>query len=542
MLIGPLPFALLSAMASVPMLVLLGGLVVLGWSVQRAAIVAFGSALFSGVAFYGLDPLGGLVAVVKGGLLSFFVLPILWAALFLHTLLGRLGAVDTIGAAMVRSAGTPAVRALLIGWGFSGFIQGFAGAGAPVASVVPLLQAAGFNAVSSASAAMVGHSWAITFGSMGTSYFAIQLVTRIPGEELVPWLGALFVLPIVATGLAVLHILLGWSGVRTGGPAALGAGLSMAAALWATASLGAAAVASIVAALVGCVVLLLSARAVRLLRGEANGASPHSLGGLRAGSSPALEGEETRGGSIHMALLPYYLLVGLTLAVQAGPLAPLTGLVMLGADLPGTVTALGYQAPPEVAFPRLRLFQHPATIIGVAMALTGAAYGAAGRWPSGALWGAITMTYRRSTASSAAVLFMVMMALVMADAGMISALASGLRSVAGPAFPLLSPLLGVLGSLMTGANTNSNVAMGALQVETAAALGLGPALFAAAQSVGGSLGAGVSPDKAAIGATAAGASGQEAAIVRRALPYALGIAGVVGLEVLIFSRWPGLFV
>jgi lactate permease len=131
---------------------------------------------------------------------------------------------------------------------------------------------------------------------------------------------------------------------------------------------------------------------------------------------------------------------------------------------------------------------------------------------------------------------MVMMALVMADAGMMNLIADGLRALVGPAFPLLSPFLGVLGAFMTGSNTNSNVAMGVLQVETAAALGLVPALIAAAQSVGGSIGAGVSPDKAAIGASAAGIQGQEAAIMRRALPYALLATLVVGIEVLALTR------
>jgi lactate permease len=97
---------------------------------------------------------------------------------------------------------------------------------------------------------------------------------------------------------------------------------------------------------------------------------------------------------------------------------------------------------------------------------------------------------------------------------------------------VLSPFLGVLGAFMTGSNTNSNVTMGLLQVETALALGLPPVLIAAAQTVGGSIGAGVSPDKAVIGSAVAGTPGREAAIARRALPYALVTTGIVGLQIL----------
>ncbi|MBM2810441.1 MAG: glcA [Chloroflexi bacterium] len=305
MLIGPLPDPLLSVLAMLPIVTLLSGLTILRWSAARSSIVAFGLALVLGVVVFGLGPLGAVLAMVKGTLLSLFVLLIVWAALFLYSILNRLGAIETIGSAMIGSSQRPAARALLMGWGFSGFIQGFAGFGAPVASVVPLLQVAGFDGVAAAAATMVGHSWAITFGSMGSSYFAIQLVTGIPGEELAPWLGFLFVLPIIFTGFAVLHVLLGWKGVRSGAPLVMGVGGAMAATLWITAVLGAGAVASVLAGMVGCGLLLAIARVGRPRL--ADGASQGSLRVVAEGKS-----------SIHLALLPYYMLVAITLATQVG--------------------------------------------------------------------------------------------------------------------------------------------------------------------------------------------------------------------------------
>ncbi|HEY3115798.1 MAG TPA: L-lactate permease [Chloroflexota bacterium] len=521
-LIG-LPPSLLPVLATVPIVVLLVGLAALGWSAPRAALVGFGLATLLAIFAFGLEPGGAAVALAKALLLSLFVLTIVWAALFLHAVLERLGAVEAIGAAMASATPWEPARALLLAWGFSGFVQGFAGAGAPVASVVPLLRMVGFAPLPSAAAAMVGHSWAITFGSMGSSYFAIQLVTRIPGDVLAPWLGALFVLPIIFTGLAVLHILLGWKGVRSGGVLAVGVGGAMAATLWITAAVGAGAVASVAAAMIGCVGLLLIGRVLRPAMGSDDTASF---------SVPEM--------NIHLALLPYYLLIALTFVAQAGPLAPLARSVVLGVDLPSTTTALAYGALAETTYPRLRVFQHPAAIIAVAIFITALWYRARGQWRAGTLGHSLAAVYQRAGALSVTVLFMVMMALIMADAGMIGSLALGLRDLVGPTFPFLSPLLGVLGALMTGSNTSSNVAMGVLQVETAAALGLSPALIAAAQSVGGSIGAGVSPDKAVIGAHMAGLRGSEAAITRRALPYALLIACMVGLEVLLLAHWfPG---
>ena len=506
-----LPPPVLSALSALPIVALLGGLVALNWPARRASIVAFLLAAVIATLFFGMQVEGLLYALAKGVLLSLVVLLVVWSALLLYTLVDRLGAIAVIGSAMASAAGRPAAQALMIGWGFSGFLQGIAGFGAPVASVVPLLKSAGFEAERSIAGAMVGHSWAITFGSMGSSYLAILLVTRLPADAVAPWTAFLFAIPITATGLAVLHILLGRDGVRQGWHIALTAGLVMALGMWVVASLGAAQIASTVPALLGCgVIWLLARRGTRVEVGE-------------------------RKLSFHTAFLPYYVLIGLTFATQFGPLAEFVRGMILGVDFPATTTALGYQVVAEPNYPKLRILSHPATIIAIAIVVMMVVYRQLGIWPSGTLRSALVLTYKRSTASSTAVAFMVMMALVMSDSGMTRALADAIRNGAGAAFPVLAPYLGVLGAFMTGSNTNSNVTMGLLQLETALALGLPPVLIAAAQTVGGALGSGVSPDKAVLGSAVAGTPGREAAITRRAVPYSLVIVGIVGVEVFVLA-------
>jgi lactate permease len=461
-----------------------------------------------------MTPNGLLVALGKGMALSVFVLLVVWSALLLYTIVDDLGAIKVIGAAMMGAAGRAPAQALMIAWGFSGFLQGIAGFGAPVASVVPLLKLAGFESERAVASAMIGHSWAITFGSMGSSYLAILLVTRLPAEAIAPWTALLFALPILATGFSVLHILLGLQGVREGWLTVVAAGGVMAMAMVVIASMGAWPIASTVPALLGCGVIWLLAR------------TPGSAAGKIEGSA-----------GFHLAFLPYYMLIGLTVATQVEPLAPLARGLSLGVDFPATVTSLGFTVAPEPNYPRLRPLAHPASVIGVAIVIMAVVYRRLGRWPTGTLRRALRLTYRRSAPSSVAVAFMVMMALVMSDSGMTRALAEATRTAAGPAFPVLSPFLGVLGAFMTGSNTNSNVTMGLLQLETALALGLPPVLIAAAQTVGGSIGAGISPDKAVIGAAVAGTAGREAAIARRALPYGLAITAIIGIEVLALAMF-----
>ena len=93
---------------------------------------------------------------------------------------------------------------------------------------------------------------------------------------------------------------------------------------------------------------------------------------------------------------------------------------------------------------------------------------------------------------------------------------------AGGIFAFLSPMIGWLGSAVTGSDTSSNSLFGALQV--AAAQGrrhLDPMLLAAANSSGGVLGKMISPQNLAIGAAAVGMAGQEGDLFRKVLEWSL---------------------
>ena len=112
---------------------------------------------------------------------------------------------------------------------------------------------------------------------------------------------------------------------------------------------------------------------------------------------------------------------------------------------------------------------------------------------------AARLTYRQSRSSTLSVATMVVMAVVMADTGMTVLLAKGIASVSGPLFPLVSPFIGLLGSFMSGSNTNSNVMFGLLQMETARALGIGAVTISSIQSIGASVGSSMAPAKVLVG-------------------------------------------
>ena len=129
-----------------------------------------------------------------------------------------------------------------------------------------------------------------------------------------------------------------------------------------------------------------------------------------------------------------------------------------------------------------------------------------------------------------------MMALIMSDSGMTNVIAQGIANVFGSFFPLVSPYIGVLGSFITGSNTNSNVMFGVLQQNTAIVLGKSAVLMAAAQSVGGSLGVAISPSTIMTGAANVGLNGRENEIMKITMKYCLINVLFVGIFVYILSN------
>jgi lactate permease len=127
------------------------------------------------------------------------------------------------------------------------------------------------------------------------------------------------------------------------------------------------------------------------------------------------------------------------------------------------------------------------------------------------------------------------MAYVMNAAGMSASLGVALAAT-GPLFPACSALIGWVGVLLTGSDTSSNALFCGLQRATADALGIDPALAAAANTAGGVTGKMVSPQSLSVATAAAGLAGREGELFRRAIGHsiaqALLVAGLTALAAL----------
>ena len=510
-------------LASLPILVLIVAMVWLRWSAPRAGAMSWLVVAVLSLAFFGADATILALGTSKGLSLALFVLSIIWTSVLLYNVIDHMGGIRVIGTTMTRLVADPLGQALVVGWAFAGFMQGVAGFGVPVAVVAPLLVLMGFSPARAAAIVLVGHAWAVTFGSLGSSFFTIQLVTDIEGDVIGPHMAAMFVLPTILTGFAVAHLQGGLHSMRRGAVGILIIGGAMSATVWLLAVIGAPQVASIVSGLLGCGVGWAVAKAGLLGRGENAEETDQP-------AEAATKTEDTPSLGFHMAFLPYYLVLGLSVISQIPAIKELGATWHWGLDYPATLTAEGFSVDAQDDYAKIRLLRHPAPLILVSLAVSYLVYRAAGIWKDGAGTGAMKNTYSQVVSSSVGVSAMVMMALVMTDSGMTALLGRTIANGTSVLFPVFGPYIGVLGTFMTGSNTNSNVMFGALQLETARSLDIGTVTISSAQSIGGSLGSAMAPAKVLVGTAIVGLSGRDHEVLRKTIPYTLIIVLLVGIQ------------
>ena len=149
------------------------------WSGARAGAAGWFVSLVIATLFCGAHPELIAHSQMKGVLLSLNVLYIIWTALFLYHVVDETGAIRAIAIGIQRFSGDKSIQVLIFGWIFSSFLQGVAGYGVPIAVVAPLLAALGFSPVVSVAVPAIGHSWSVTFGSMGASFQALMAVSGL---------------------------------------------------------------------------------------------------------------------------------------------------------------------------------------------------------------------------------------------------------------------------------------------------------------------------------------------------------------------------
>jgi lactate permease len=482
------------------------------WGGARAGAVGWASALIVAALRFGAGARVLGYAQLKGLLLTLFVLYIIWGALLFYRVTAEAGAVEAIGAGLPRLTSDRGMQALLLGWVFSTFLQGVGGFGVPVAVTAPLLVGLGFPPLAAIVIPSVGHPWAVTFGSLGSSFFALMAATGRSGASLAPWSAVMLGLGCLGCGAATLWAAGGGRTLRSGLGALFVIGLAMAGAQYLVVTSGLWSIGAMAAGLVGLVV------GVLWLRWRAANS---------VGERQALGARERSNMSLGWALVPYALLIAIVLVAQlAPPVRAFLGQIVLRVQFPPLTTAGGWGVPAEEGR-LINVFGHAGALLVYASLATYVLYRWRGHYTSGAIARIGRGVVSRAVRSSLGTAAMVGMAVTMEHAGMTHRLADGIARVAGPAFPLAAPFVGALGAFMTGSNTNSNVIFGDLQQSVADLIAVSPLIILAAQTAGGAIGSAFAPAKIIVGCSTVEA--EEGPALQAVMRYGLAIVAVLAL-------------
>jgi lactate permease len=497
--------------AALPVVIILVLMLAFRWSAARAGLLGLlltlAIALFTfgyGRAVY---PELGRSAAVFGSLLeaSFIAATILWIifpALAIYQLQLRTGALDTLQKAIGRVTSDRRLLALIVAWFFALFLEGAAGFGIPVALAAPFLVSAGFSPVAAVVIALVGHAVGVSFGAVGTPVLPQMAATGLGGRELaraagtlhglVGWLMPLALMLIVSRSLPPDENRGGWIWGWTMVAGALFLVPYFAISRWVGPELP-----TLGSALAGGVLFVLLLRRFGK-RGSVSEERPAGAGALlRAGA-------------------PYLALVAIILATR------------LIDPVRMRLTAVVWEWELfEVFTGRIQPLYHPGTILLAAFFLGALWQRASGERISGALARAI----RQIVPVTVALFAMLGLSRTMVHSGMIDSLATAAAATAGAAWPLLIPLVGVLGSFVTGSATASNVLFTDFQQATATQLDLPVVSAAGGQNFGAAVGNIICPHNIVAAGATVDLRGREGDVLRSTLWICIAYALLGGIVV-----------
>ncbi|HEY2221753.1 L-lactate permease [Actinomycetospora sp.] len=533
-----------SLVAALPLLVLfvlLGGLRMRAW---LASLIGLAVALVVAVLVYGMPVGQAALSGVEGAVFGFF--PILWIvinALWIYRMTVQSGHFDVLRRSFGAVSSDQRVQAVIIAFAFGALLEALAGFGAPVAICTIMLIGLGFRPLKAATVALVANTAPVAFGAIAVPITTLAQVTGLPEDTLGAVVGrqtpvlALFV-PFVLVALVD-----GTRGLRETWPVALAGGLSFGIAQFLVSNYLSVPLTDIIAALVsaGAVVLMVRVRAGSTTAAPvpvpAGGTGDRDTTPGDTGPEPPSAdgpGRDGDGGpdsrrDVLLAYAPYVIIIVLFSVQQIPVITSALSAATLKFRWPGldVRTPSGSQAS-STTF-TLNWLAAAGTILLIAGVLTMLVL----RVRPGEALRAYGSTLRELRSAIVTVMAVLALAYVMNLSGQTITIGQWLAATGG-FFAVLSPVLGWLGTAVTGSDTSSNSLFGALQTAAAQKAGLDPVLLASANSSGGVLGKMISPQNLAIAAAAVGMAGREGEIFRRVLPWSLVF--LAGMCVLVYLQ------
>jgi len=486
---------------------------------KQEAYVASLEALLVGVIVAGLywhmDGYDVFTAAAEGFLFALWpIVIVIIAAVFTYNVTVHTGAMETIKGMLCGVSADRRVLTLLIAWCFGGFLEGMAGFGTAIAIPASMLLALGVDPIEAILACLIANGMPTMFGSIGIPTTTLASITGIDAIEL-GTVQALQSFPFVVACPFLIVMLVGHGPRAVKGvlPVTLAAGLSFAIPEVLAAHFIGANLPDVVASVVSLGVTFAVALGMRRREVPTEQALdvPAQEGTLTAG-------EALRAWSPFILVFVVLLLTSKLFPAIAEPLSSIkTEAVIYSGEGAATLTFTWVNTPGVLIF---------------ACGVVGALIQGCGPQEIAQVLG---QTVQQMAKTIITMLGVLGVAKIMGYSGMIAAIAAFFVGTLGGAYPLVAPVLGALGTFVTGSGTSSELLFGNVQVEAARAIGVDATWLAAANSLGTGAGKMLAPQSIAIGTAACGLTGADGQILARIARYAFGFLVFMALLVFVGS-------
>lgn len=494
---------MLFAIAMIPVLWLIVSLGVLKMPAHKTCSFTVILTLAIAIICWRMKFIDGITATVEGMAIALWpILLVIVAALFTYNLAVETKTMDVIKKMLSSITTDKRIQVLILAWGFGGFLEAVAGYGTAVAIPTSILASLGFNPLFAAVICLLANTVPTAFGALGIPVTTLATVTGLEVVHLsyvtsIQLAGFIVLIPFLLVILTEKSIkaLKGVVGIT------LVSGITFAVPQVFIAKYLGADLPALVASICSMACTILMAKAMNKEKVE----TKEDKIGLKEGV---------------LAWLPYILLCGLILI--ASPLVPSINSLLAKAS--SNIHIYTGDATSTTAFSWINT---PGMMILIATFIAGLIQ----KLKFTYMLDVLKRTIIQLKTSFITIMSIVAISKIMSHSGMTSSISFGLCAITGSFYPLIAPLLGAIGTFVTGSDTSANILFGALQTEAAKSLSIDPYWIAAANTAGATAGKMISPQSIAIATSATGLIGSEGKILSTTVKYCLGYVIILGLIV-----------
>lgn len=504
---------LLFTIAMVPILWLMISLGVLKLPAHKTCTITMAVTLILAILIWKMPFIAAVTAGLEGVMLGLWpIMIVIIASIFTYNVAVYTKSLDVIKRMLSNITTDNRIQVLILAWGFGGFLEAVAGYGTAVAIPASILASLGFNPLFAAIICLVANTVPTAFGAIG---IPVTTLAKVAALDVIPLSFnitlQLFVFIVIIPFILVIMTTRSIKGLKGVVGITLASGASFAIPqIIVVKYLG-----PELPALIGSICCMIVTIGM---------AKIFHKNDTKLEEKVVNKNEQITLKQGLLAWMPYILI--LLFVLLSSPL--FKGIYeTLGHIKSSFIIYTGEGASPVI----IKWIATPGTLIILATLIGGYIQGAKIR----EMIKIFFSTVKQLTKSMVTILSIVAMAKIMGYSGMITSIAIVLVKITGEFFPIISPVIGTLGTFVTGSDTSSNILFGALQKEVATSIGVNPYWLTAANTAGATAGKMISPQSIAVATSATGMIGAEGKIFNSTLKFCIGYVAVLGIVVYIGS-------